>query len=256
MNFIKIFRLVLFVISVFCMGVSNVLANDASPEKLLFYDSFDSLEKIIANGGKIKGAVEIVKGWRGNGIKLQGEEALVEYPGEARISMAKGSIEFMIKSDWRFNAEGSEKDNPYILVADPFFFCFSLRHHPGNNLSVTGGDQPVYNTVWYSGNVIGFMAGEPEKGTPTHLRFDLSRKGISDWTQVGLSWNFTGPPNTREIRLYINGVFAGTTRYTGQLPDRLPAIYVGGRPGYASHVSIDELKIWAEPKNYEVNELE
>ena len=141
------------------------------------------------------------------------------------------------------------------MVMEPFFFCFSLRHRPGNELSVTGGDQPVYQTLTYSGNVAAVTVNDPEKGTPNHSRFDLNKVKTDNWIQIALTWDFTGPANTREMKFYVDGTLAGVSRYNGPLPKKTPALYLGGRPGRISNVCLDELRIWSEPKVYETMEM-
>ena len=220
----------------------------------MFSEDFQTRESIVAHGGTISGNVTSVTGSKGNAMKFTGKDAYIAYKDVCDIR--KGSIEFMVKTDWKYDVSKPERDNPYIAVFEPIYFCLSLRHRPGYKTSVTGGDQPVYQSPGYSGHVVGVMVGDPEKGAPTHARATMKTWPPDTWHHVALTWDFSGPKKLWELRFYVDRELAGTSRYDGPLPKVPPVLYIGGRPGRISKVCIDEFKFWPEPLVYGAVEME
>lgn len=220
----------------------------------VFSEDFQTRESIAAHGGTISGNVTSVAGFKGNAVKFAGKDAYITYKDVCDIH--KGSIEFMVKTDWKYDVSKPERDNPYIVVFEPIYFCLSLRHKPGYKTSVTGGDPPVYQSPGYSGHVVGVMVGDPENGAPTHARATMTTWLPDTWHHVALTWDFSGPKKLWELRFYVDRELAGTSRYDGPLPKVPPVLCVGGRPGRISRVCIDEFKFWPEPLVYGVAEME
>jgi hypothetical protein len=212
--------------------------------KPIFYESFDTLASIPAQGGTFKNIV-LAKGRIGKGVLIQGNSRLV-YPAENHFNFQKGTIEFWIKPIWdgRYDLHGKPK---YLLTiiwgeTQSLKVPVMAASPPGkilNYLMPQFDDRGTYDRRVQSREPYTIMTWRPET-----------------WHKVEIFWDFTLPKDLQKRnRSYVVAKVDDTyTHYKNVAPVAPEAMAadariiigqdkVSGR--YPADAVIDELKIYA-----------
>jgi len=160
-------------------------------------------------------------------------EAELSYPAEGNIYPRQGTIEFCLKTAWDWDIKEVPKGNPWhVSVPLPeggLIRVYTYVHAASKQVSLG-----LHIRDAQGDHVITYNASPVKEGKSFWKK--------DEWHHVGASWN------AKESRLFLDGRLVAEKSWEPNLslpPFLLPdaRITVGGRPGRAARVLIDELRI-------------
>jgi hypothetical protein len=237
---------------------ANIKTAKADTPTPIFQESFDSLDKVIANGATSYDNLTFEPGKIGNGVRFSANSNLI-YPPSGRLNFQKGTIEFWFKPDWNgYNDLGGAHQPQHFLTltegSDYYTAPMSLEipinsHHDS---SITPHDyiqnilQPSFG---YQGQRVRFA--QSQEGFPYTM---VGSWKANTWHRIQVFWDFSIPDNAdgthaSYIIAKIDGSYTKfkTVAPTGNDPYTSDAKLMVGQflnKLYPPKGVMDELKIW------------
>ncbi|OHD57445.1 MAG: hypothetical protein A2096_02625 [Spirochaetes bacterium GWF1_41_5] len=157
-----------------CLFSDKISPVSGEKELEIFLSFNDSFESVNSKSKMIKnGSVELIKGYRGKGVKLAGEKAQLTY-SEIEIDLAKGTLLFWFKPEWDNKTAGK-------------FSFFSAQNFID-----------LYRTC-IKNETVQFRVKGKDSAWPVN-KFITVNFSKDKWYQIALTWD-----NEKGMTLYIDG---------------------------------------------------
>jgi len=213
---------------------------------LLFYESFDSYESVLANGGA-GDSYTIEPGLLGNAVRIStAVNQQLDFPTAGNIDFLKGTISYWFKPNW----DGDAAFEHYL------FEMYDDVDHPPLQMRKWYGGTPALNSFFFrfDGIVDGVAcSAKPcsrQVGSTPYEPDATMLWEAGEWHHVAVSWDFTVPDDTHYMAFIIDGTI-GEASETYRVPGSFDALRfaVGSRFNGSIPADgwIDDLRIYAEP---------